>query len=160
MIRCSPLITLPFPSKTAGLRVFSFVFSYSISTRVCSLTGVCEYSTCPPFSCGKKPKETTRAQKSVLKSYHFAFGVLWFPLKSKGENKENKTRGKHKPIKESPRRLQAHRMHQSCLLLIFLQEREDKREQKVIKRTWEESNLQNMRFSHGGQEVLFLPSFF
>jgi len=141
--------------------VFLCFFPYSISTSVCSLTGVCEYSTCPPFSCGKKPKETTRAQKSVLlKSYHVAFGVLWFPLKSKGENKENKTRGKHKPIKESPRRLQAHRMHQSCLLLIFLQEREDKREQKVIKRTWEESNLQNMRFSHGGQEVLFPPSFF
>jgi hypothetical protein len=50
-------------------------------------------------------------------------------------------------------------MPQSCLLLKGLQERKDQGEQKVIKRTWEESNLQNMRFSHGGQEVLFLLSF-
>ena len=47
----------------------------------------------------------------------FSFGFLWFCLVSKGERKKKKINGKDKPIKESLRRLQAHRMHQSCLLL-------------------------------------------
>ena len=41
MIRCSPLIILPFPLKTSGFRVVSSVFFfYPISTSVFSATGV------------------------------------------------------------------------------------------------------------------------
>jgi hypothetical protein len=43
---------------------------------------------------------------------------LWFPLVAKGKTKEQKIEGKDKPTKESLRRLQAHRMHQSCLLRV------------------------------------------
>ena len=44
MIRCSPLIILPFPLKTFCFRVFSSVFfSYPISTSVFSVTGVSHF---------------------------------------------------------------------------------------------------------------------
>ena len=44
MIRCSPLIILPFPLKTSCCRVFSSVFfSYPIRTSVFPVTGVSHF---------------------------------------------------------------------------------------------------------------------
>ena len=99
MIRCSPLIALPFPLKTYGFIVFSF-FPYQYKCVFCN-----RCSTFPPrygpkgssvnlpmyglhqnmaFNCGRKPKETTRNTKElatakVSSSWIISF-FLWYPL--------------------------------------------------------------------------------
>ena len=103
MIRCSPLITMPFPSKTSGfLCVLLFSFS-PVSTSVFSVVGVAHFhqgmdqelavSTFPmhgshqmwPLIVGGNHKQQQETQRNQLKyaknsSSQFSFGILRFPL--------------------------------------------------------------------------------
>ena len=99
MIRCSPLIALPFPLKTYGFIVFSF-FPYQYKCVFCNRCSIFPPRYGPKgssvnlpthglhqnmaFNCGRKPKETTRNTKElatakVSSSWIISF-FLWYPL--------------------------------------------------------------------------------